>query len=206
MLKERKLLRYENTWMIGNTLYERGEKNVIGWYTFDSWLGGLSVCIKDDNSKNHISGEDYCFTEFESEASESDYHSYSQTYHFKGVYLAFDLNTQHFDEESFNQNEFLEVVENILSNHNLIEKFDCHESTISERGYLQVVLLNKMLNEKTLLCAEDILKFIREYETRNGIIVAPLNQQETFEENTSKEIVEENSQEFENKKVYYIMK
>ena len=30
MLKERKLLRYENVFMIGDKLYERGEKMLLG--------------------------------------------------------------------------------------------------------------------------------------------------------------------------------
>lgn len=177
MLKERKLLQYENTWMIGNNLYESGKKNVIGWYTYDSWLGGLEVCIRDDEDKVNINEEDYYFTEFESEASESDYHSYSQTYNFKGIYLAFNLNDidtltyfgEDFSEELFDKNALLEEIEKILSNHNMLRKYDNHEVIISEKGYLQIVLLDKKLDEKTLQCAKDILKCIRKHYDENGL-------------------------------------
>lgn len=177
MLKDRKLLRYENTCMIGNTLYESGKKNVLGWFTFDSWLGGLGVCIREDKNKVNIDEEDYYFTEFESEAFESDYHRYSQTYNFKGVYLAFNLNDidtlkyfgEDFSEELFDKKEFLKEVEKILKNHNMLEKYCDFEIKISDRGYLQVVLLDKKLDENTLLCAEDILKYVRNYYDKNGV-------------------------------------
>ncbi len=175
MLKERKLLRHEYTCIRGNKLYGDGEKNVVGWYTFDSYLGGLEVCIKDDKNKVNINEEDYYFTEFE---SESDYHSYYQTYNFKGVFLAFNLNVidtlKYFNvdlsSELFDQNEFLEGIEMILNNHNMIKKYDNHESYIdNERGYLQVVLLDKKLDEKTSGCAKDILNYIREYYDKKGV-------------------------------------
>ena len=177
MLKERKLLQYEDTYKIGNKLYERGIKNVVGWYTFDSWLGGLGVRIRDDENKFSISEEDYYFTEFESEAFESDYHSYSQTYNFKGVYLAFNLNDidtlKYFNEDLtsnlFNNNELLKEVEKILNNHNMIREYDSHETIISDRGYLQITLLDKNLDDDVLACADDILNEIREYYNKNGV-------------------------------------
>lgn len=177
MLKERKLLEYENTWIIGEQKYHSGEKNLVGWYAFDSYLGGLAVPIKDDEEKPHINEEDYYFTEFESTASESDYHSYHQTYHFKGVYLAFNLNEidtlKYFNEdlkdELFNQSEFLNGIKEILNNHHLLRDYDNHEIIISPKGYLQIVLLDKQLDEKLLSCTQDILNYIREYYDKNSV-------------------------------------
>lgn len=174
MLKERKLLQYEDTYKIENRLYERGRKNVIGWYTFDSWLGGLGVQIKDDENKVSISEEDYYFTEFESKTFEIDFH---KLIILKGVYLAFNLNVidtlKYFNEDLtkdlFNNDELLKEVEKILNAHNMIKKYDNHETIISDRGYLQVVLLDKKLDDEVLACAEDILKGIREYYNKKGV-------------------------------------
>jgi len=165
MLKEKKLLRND------------GEKNYLGWYTVDSYYDEVSACIYDDITKPYISEEDYFFTEFEAEAFDSDYHSFAQSYNFKGVYLTFNLNIidtiKYFGEdladELFNEGELTEQVEKILKNHNMVKNYDSHEVSLSDRGYLQVVLLNKKLDESVLMCAQDILQTIRRFFDDKGL-------------------------------------
>ena len=177
MLKERKLLRYEDEFPLEGQVFTSEEKDVVGWYTFNAISGDLSVSIKDDKNKVSINEEEYYFTEFETKGYDSDYHSYYETYNLKGVYLAFNLNMidtlKYFGEDLnewlFNENEFLESVKKILIVHNMIEPNDNHEIIISERGYLQVVLLNKKLDAKVLSCTNDILEYIRKYYDKNGV-------------------------------------
>lgn len=178
MLKERKLLRKENIFLneLNEIVYEGG-KDIVGWFTYDSYLGDLKVSIQDDKNKVNINHEDYYFTEFESTATESDYHTFVDTYNFKGVYLAFNLNIidtlKYFNKdlknELFDEKDLIKEVEKILSTHNMIRKYDNHETIITDREYLQVVLLDKKLDDKVLNCAKDILKCIREYYNKNGV-------------------------------------
>lgn len=176
MLKERKLLRKENIFLNeSNEITYEGGKDIVGWYTYDSYLGDLKVSIQDDKNKVNINEEDYYFTEFSSTATESDYHTFVDTYEFKGVYLAFNLNIidtlKYFKENFnlFNKEEFIKGVEEILNKHNMLKKYDNHEILIEKRGYLQITLLDKKLDDKMLLCTKDILKYIRKYNDDLGL-------------------------------------
>lgn len=173
MLKERKLLRKEDVYINGkgDVVYEGG-KDIVGWYCYDkSYLGNLNVSIKDDKNKVSINEEDYYLTEFESTASESDYHTFVDTYDFKGIYLAFNLNNidtlKYFNEdltdEIINKKEFIRGIEEILNKNNMVTENDDHEIKIEERDYLQIVLLEKKLDDKVLICVKEILNYIREF-------------------------------------------
>ena len=169
MLKERKLLREEHVYYIGDKEYKRGEKNVLGWFYYDSYLGDLVVQVKDDPNQFYISEEEYYVTEFTSEASESDYHSYSQTYGFEGTYIALNLNTinttKYFgkvlSKDLYNYDELIEGIKNILINYNLLTSED--EIKIDEKDYLQIILLNKKIDDNILSCIRECLNYIRNY-------------------------------------------
>lgn len=174
MLKEIKILREKKyPW---KHLAERS----IGSFFSDSYLGGFDVTIEEDDSKWHIEHEDYYFTEFEATAFESDYHSYSQEYYFKGVCLDFNLNLidtiKYFKEdltkEMFHKEEFLEEVKKILNHYKMINenKYDDEYEICKidvERGILQVIILDRELNENVVMCGNDILNFIRNYYDKN---------------------------------------
>lgn len=178
MLRERKLLQKENVFVNQfNEITYEGGRDIVGWYHYkNSYLGDLAVSILDDRSKFNINEEEYYLTEFESSATESDYHSFVDTYNFKGVYLAFNLNilnaTKYFNEDLsylINYEELLKNVEEVLTKHNLIKENDEHETRIDEKGYLQITLLDIIIDDNILLCTKDILKKIREFYDKNGI-------------------------------------
>ncbi|MDE5586808.1 MAG: DUF2099 family protein, partial [Bacilli bacterium] len=180
MLKERKVLKIIEPDK-PDTFWGTPEKRIVGYFYFDSWLGGLSVVIMEDPNKKNINGEEFYFTEFESSAFESDYHSYSEEYDFKGTLLTFNLNdldtTKYFGEdlsdELVNKKELLNGVTEILKKHNLIhdlikELHIHYDISIEEKGYLKVVLIDRNLDE-TLEASAEILLYIREYYDRLGI-------------------------------------
>lgn len=179
MLRERKLLQKETVFVNqNNEITFEGGRDIVGWYYYkNSYLEDLAVSILDDRSKFNINEEEYYLTEFESTASESDYHTFVDTYNFKGVYLAFNLNVldtlKYFNEDLsdslINYKDFLHGVEQILINHNLIIERDEHEIRIDKRGYLQVTLLDNIIDDKLLVCVKDILKFVREFHDKNEI-------------------------------------
>lgn len=177
MLKERKLLRYDHEYYIGNKLYQDGKKNIVGRYTFWGSMEEVIADIIDDKNMININEEDYYFTEFETNTTETDYHTYCDKYHIEGVYLAFNLNVidtlKYFNEnlinDLFNKKEFLENIKKILLNHKMIEKYDKHEILIHEKGYLQIILPWKKLDNKVLSCSNEILNYIRNYYDEKGI-------------------------------------
>lgn len=169
MLKDRKLLREEHIYYIGDKEYRRGDKNVLGWFCYDSYLGDLIVKVKEDKNKTYIEHEEYYITEFTSEASESDYHSYSQTYGFDGTYIALNLNTinttkyfgKDLSHDLYNYDELIEGIKKLLINYNLLTSED--EIKIEEKDYLQIILLNKEIDDNILSCVRECLNYIRNY-------------------------------------------
>lgn len=178
MLRERKLLQKELIFVNQkNEITYEGGRDIVGWYHYkNSYLGDLAVSILDDRSKFNINEEEYFLTEFESTASESDYHSFTDTYDFKGVYLAFNLNIlnplKYFDEDLsyfINYDELLESVDEILGVHKFIRENDDHEIKIDKKGYLQITLLDILIDDKLLECVKDILRIIRDFYDKNEI-------------------------------------
>jgi len=164
MLKERKIL---------NTI----ESGSIGCFTIEGYVDDLEVQIMDHPEKKYVS-EEYYFTEFKASASESDYHTFYQTYHFEGVLLDFNLNdldtAKYFGEDLtdtlIDKKELLKGVLEILERYELIQKLHSdYDICIKKQGYLQVVLLNKKLSETVLKAATEILLYIREYYDQLGI-------------------------------------
>lgn len=178
MLKERKLLRKEFILKNekGEVIHEGGE-TIVGKYTFDGCFDKLSVDIRDDKDKGNINEEEYYFTEFEAETFESDYHSFGQTYNFKGTYLAFNLNIidtlkyfgEDLTEELFDENKFLIDVEQILNKHNMLKKYYEREISIEKDGYLKIILLNQRIDDELMACAHDILEHIRNNYDQNAV-------------------------------------
>ncbi len=172
MLKERKILESMDSSIISSESQKR-----IGSFTYDSYLGDLGVEILEDEAKKHVEGEEFYLTEFEAHESESDYHTFYQTYDFKGVLLDFNLNdldtTRYFGEDLsddfLDQKELLSGVTEILKKYHLIKELHIdYDISIEKKGYLQVVLLDKNLDE-ILDAAAEILLYIREYYNNLGI-------------------------------------
>lgn len=169
MLKENKLLTKRKDIM--------GDIDIIGYYDFEGFDCMLSVEIEDKNTKNSYNDEEYYFTEFKASAYDSDYHSFSIDYNFKGVFLAFNLNMvntlkyfrKDLQNKLYDEKEFLSDINAILEKYNMIYKSDEHDIELSEKGYLKVILINKKLDNKVLSCANDILEYIREYYNKKNI-------------------------------------
>ncbi len=172
MLKERKILQNEN--------YENKyiEKGTIDYYKFEGYYDTLYSTILDKDCKNQISEEDYFFTEFSSITSDSDYHTYSVQYDFKGVYLAFNLNTietvKYFgcdlSNELFNNDELVNEVVNILKKYNLFKtSSDENNIEVSDKGFLKVIILDKALDKNVLECSNKILEYIRNYYSEKNV-------------------------------------
>lgn len=169
MLKENKLLT--------KRIDIEGEVDIIGYYDFEGFDSMLSAEIKDMDTKNSYNDEEYYFTEFKAYAYDSDYHSFSIDYNFKGVFLAFNLNMvdtlkyfgKDLQNELYDEREFLRGINVILGKYNMIHKFDEHDISVSKKGYLKVILIDKKLDNRVLSCANDILEYIREYYNKKDV-------------------------------------
>lgn len=178
MLKERKLLEKEIVFVNEKkeVVYEGGD-DIVGWYVYPGYIDDLYFPILDDESKVNINEEDFYMTEFSSTASESDYHTYSNEYTFEGVYMAFNLNNintmKYFgvdlSDMLFDKDELIDGISEILRNNYLKDNNDEHQIEISDKGYLKVVLLNRVIDEKVTLCSKEILEFIRNYYDKNAV-------------------------------------
>lgn len=150
---------------------------IVGEYFYEGYDGLNSAPVEIDGEKNEVNDEEYYYTEFHSDTSESDYHSFCQTYHFEGVHLKFRLNkldTNKFfkidlSDDLYNDDELIKIVENILKENKLFGKDD--EVHISRDGCLSVTLLNRKLDERVKNVGEKILNAIRDYYDNLGIHV-----------------------------------
>lgn len=171
MLKEKLL---EN---ISHILY--GYDDYIDDYEFEGYYDRLYSPILDKYCKNQINEEDYFFAEFSSTISDSDDHTYSVQYDFKGVYLAFNLNTidtvKYFgcnlSNELFNNDELVNEVVNILNKYSLFKtnNYDDNNIKVTEEGILKVIILDKTLDKNVLECASEILEYIRSYYNEKNV-------------------------------------
>ena len=166
MLKERKLL--EKTMR---------NEDIVGIYRYPGYIEDLCFYIKDDDNFASINEEDYYMTEFISEDSESDYHTFCYTYEFEGVYMAFNLNDidtkKYFGidvkKELFNEGEFINEIQQILKNKKLRDESHRYQVSISERGYLKVVLVDKKIDDEVIGLSREILDYIRNYYDKIGV-------------------------------------
>lgn len=128
-------------------LYE----NIVGYYLFEGYDSELSSPICVSENMNEINDLEYYYTEFFSETSESDYHTFVQKYRFKGIYMTFRLNnldlSKYFegiriDYKNFND-QLIAFVKNILTENGMLNKDD---NVYISDGRLNIVLLNKNLD------------------------------------------------------------
>lgn len=183
MLKERKLLEKSIVFVNekNEVVYEGGD-DVVGWYVYPAYMDDLYVAIKDDRSKVNISEEDFYLTEFESVESESDYHTFSYDYHFKGVYMAFNLRdldikkyfSEDLSDELFDDAELVEGICEILRTRGLIRKDDFSQVSVEKKGYLKVVLLNERIDDRIVDCSEEIREYISNYYDKNEVYILEL--------------------------------
>lgn len=178
MLRERKLLEKEFVFVNGNNevIYEGGD-DVVGWYLYPGYIDDLYVPIKEDATLKKVSEDELYLTEFSAKASESDYHTYANEYHFNGVYMAFNLNEVDtekyfgfdFSDILFDKNNFILGVSEILKRNGFRDCDDEYQIDISDKGYLKVVVLNNKINERMMECSREILEYIRNYYDMNAV-------------------------------------
>mgnify|MGYP003301075746 CR=1 FL=1 len=178
MLRERKLLRKSIVFVNekNEVTYEGGE-DIVGRYIYPAYIDDLYVRIEDNKEKTKVNTEECFITEFESVESESDYHTFADEYHFNGVYMAFNLNKvdtlKYFGvdlkDELFNKDELIEGVNEILTSNGFRNVKDKNQIMIDERGYLQVVVLDKRFDDDIFSCSKEILNYIRNYYDKNGV-------------------------------------
>lgn len=150
---------------------------IVGEYFYEGYDGLNSAPVEIDGEKTEVNDEEYFYTEFHSDTSESDYHSFCQTYHFEGVHLKFRLNkldTNKFfkvdlSDELYKDEELIRIVESILKDNKLFNRDD--EVHISRDGCLSVTLLNRKLDEKVKSVGDKILDAVRDYYDNLGIHV-----------------------------------
>jgi len=150
-------------------LYE----NIVGYYLFEGYDGELSSPICVSENMNEINDLEYYYTEFFSETSESDYHTFVQKYRFKGIYMTFRLNnldlSKYFegikiDYKNFND-QLIAFVKNILTENGMLNKDD---NVYISDGRLNIVLLNKNLDNNIRDVGSKILHAIRDSLDASG--------------------------------------
>lgn len=149
-------------------------EDIVGYYNFDGYDGELSspICI-DDNMKE-INNPEYYYTEFYSETSESDYHTFFQEYSFKGVYMTFKLNeldlSKYFPGVNLDYKDFYEklisIIKGVLTDAKLLEKED---NVYVSDGRLSIVLLNRELDDIIKNAGNKILNIIRDSLDASGL-------------------------------------
>ena len=165
MLKERKL---RHDYIFGGNYY--------GYCKIKGYDGYISGIIQDENIVKEINGEEYYYAEIETSASDSDYHTFSYDYDFKGVFLNFNLNTidtvkyfgEDLNDELFPKSEIISIIEELLKKHNMIKKYDEHDIDIAF-DRLKVTLPNRKLDKDTLELCNDILHTIRKYYSNKNV-------------------------------------
>lgn len=152
--------------------------SIVGHYYFMGYDDIISSPIIIDGEKNEIDSEEYYYTEFHSETSESDYHSFYQCYSFKGVHLEFRLNrlsTQRyfgsdFSSALYNDDILINAVKDLLKDNGILGRED--DVHITDDGkYLSITLLDRKLDDKVKNIGDLILNKIREYYDALGIHV-----------------------------------
>lgn len=149
-------------------------ENIVGYYMFDGYDGELSSPICVDEKMREVNNLEYYYTEFYSETSESDYHSFYQNYRFAGVYMTFNLNeldlSKYFPGINLDYKEFydtlISIVKGLLADVKLLRNED--NVYISE-GRLSIVLLNKELDDNIKNVGNKILNIIRDSLDASGL-------------------------------------
>lgn len=165
MLKERKL---RHDYILGGNYY--------GYCKMEGFDGYISGAVKDDNIINEMNGEEYYYAEVKTSASDSDYHTFCFEYDFEGVFLNFNINTidtvkyfgEDLSEELFPKSEIINIIEELLKEHNMIKNNDEHDVDIVF-GCLKVTLPNRKLDNDTLRLCDNILKTIRNYYSNKNV-------------------------------------
>lgn len=149
-------------------------ENIVGYYMFDGFDGESSSPICVDEKMREFNNLEYYYTEFYSETSESDYHSFYQNYRFAGVYMTFNLNeldlSKYFPGINLDYKEFydtlISIVKGLLADVKLLRNED--NVYISE-GRLSIVLLNKELDDNIKNVGNKILNIIRDSLDASGL-------------------------------------
>lgn len=149
-------------------------ENIVGYYMFDGFDGESSSPICVDEKMREFNNLEYYYTEFYSETSESDYHSFYQNYRFAGVYMTFNLNeldlSKYFPGINLDYKEFydtlISIVKELLTDAKLLRNED--NVYISE-GRLSIVLLNKELDDNIKNVGNKILNIIRDSLDASGL-------------------------------------
>lgn len=149
-------------------------ENIVGYYMFDGFDGESSSPICVDEKMREFNNLEYYYTEFYSETSESDYHSFYQSYRFAGVYMTFNLNeldlSKYFPGINLDYKEFydtlISIVKELLTDAKLLRNED--NVYISE-GRLSIVLLNKELDDNIKNVGNKILNIIRDSLDASGL-------------------------------------
>lgn len=164
MLKDRKL---KKEYVLGD---------YYGSCKIEGFDGYISALIKDENIIKEIDNEEYYFAEVKTSATDSDYHTFSYEYYFKGVFLNFNLNIidtvkyfkEDLSEELFPKSELLNIIEQLLKKHNMVKENDEYDIDI-ENDCLKITIPNKKLDDCMLNLCKNILAEIRNYYSNKGV-------------------------------------
>lgn len=165
--------------MLKNKKQEKGVLNetYVGSYYFEGYDGLISSPIAIDGVNNGLEDNEYYYTEFHSDTSESDYHTFCETYHFKGVHMVFRLNKldskKYFgvdlSDALYCDDVLIEAIRLHLKKKYLLGRWD--DIHIDPDGDLSVTLLNRHLDSEAINIGNIILQVIRNYYDSLGIHV-----------------------------------
>ncbi len=178
MLKERKIAQEMFVIRDGNG-NERpfGEKDCYGFCKVEGFDGADYATIKDGDIIKKIEGEESYLAEVKTEAVYSDYHTFSETYPFNGVLMAFNLNMidtkkyfgEDYSDKLFNYDELLGKVRDLLNEYHLLKDDREEEISIHRNGYLRITINNQKLDDKVIECSKKIEELIQDFYSKSGV-------------------------------------
>lgn len=165
MLKEKKL-KHES--ILGGNSY--------GYCKIEGYDGDIAGIIKDENIIREIDSEEYYLAEVETSAVDSDYHTFSYEYFFRGVFLNFNLNMintlkyfgEDFSEELFPREELIHQIKEFLKQNHIVKEKEEYDVDIID-GCLKVTIPNRKLDEQMLEYCQSILSEIRNYYSNKNV-------------------------------------